>query len=86
MADKYTAAKLAAIARETAVKVGCQAVQWWQEEGDPSHLYIEAKPLLFPHRAVLVQLEAVLPQQPANGAKDGQSGKETALPAKELST
>ncbi|HEV8712889.1 MAG TPA: hypothetical protein VGX03_08690 [Candidatus Binatia bacterium] len=82
MTSKYTAAKLAAIARETAVKVGCQAVHWWQEEGDPSRLYIEAKPLLLSHRALLVQLAAVLPKQPENGAKDGQSSEEVALPVK----
>jgi len=83
MAGKYTAAKLAAVARETAVKVGCQAVLWWQEEGDVSRLYIEAKPTLLPHRALLVRLEAVLPEQP-EGAGDGAGGKAAAPPAKEV--
>lgn len=69
MPGEYTAAKLAAIARETAVKVGCQAVHWWQEEGDPSHLYIEAKPMFLTHRALLVQLAAVVP--PLTGEKEG---------------
>jgi hypothetical protein len=82
MASKYTAARLAAVARETAVKVGCQAVLWWQEEEDSSRLYIEAKPTLLPHRALLVRLEAVLPEQP-EGASDGTGGKGAALPAKE---
>jgi len=64
MERKYTAAEMAEIARETAVKVGCQALHWWQDEGDPSLLYIEAKPTLLPHQSLLVQLKAVLPQYP----------------------
>jgi hypothetical protein len=63
MARKYSAQAMGKIAQETALKVGCQAVQWWQEEGEPGCLYITAKPILLPHQALVVQLKASLPLQ-----------------------
>jgi len=39
--EDYTSALLATLAQETARKVGCQAVRWWQDTYNPRRLYIE---------------------------------------------
>jgi hypothetical protein len=62
---------LAKLARETAREVGCQALAWWQEEGEPGQVYITAKPLHLPHQALVVQLKAVVPPLPPAGATTG---------------
>jgi hypothetical protein len=70
MAPRYTAQVLAKVAQETARNVGCQAVHWWQEEGEPRRLSIVAKPLRLPHQALMVQLHAILPPLPQCAAPD----------------
>jgi len=62
MERKYPAHVIGKIAQETARKAGCQAVQWWQNDGEPDRLYITAKPILLSRQALVVQLTAILPQ------------------------
>ena len=54
---------MAVLARETALKVGCQVLRWWQDKGDPRRLYIEAALMLRSHQASSVVLEALLPER-----------------------
>ena len=59
----YDSEVMAVLARETALKVGCQALRWWRDKGDPRRLYIEATLALLSRQAFPVVLEALLPER-----------------------
>lgn len=42
MEKTYTPEELAALAEQTAQEVAAEVIRWWQEEGDPCALHIEA--------------------------------------------
>ncbi|HEV8712888.1 MAG TPA: hypothetical protein VGX03_08685 [Candidatus Binatia bacterium] len=54
---------MAALARETALKVGGQALFWWQDRGDPHRLYIESILTVLSRQAFPGLREALLPEQ-----------------------
>jgi hypothetical protein len=51
---------LAVIAQETAHQVGCKALCWWQDPGDPRRLHIAANLPLPQGRTRPVHLEAIV--------------------------
>ena len=57
----YPPAKLKAIARDTASRVGCAALRWWFAGRDRTRLYIEGKHTLAPGIEIVVLLEALVP-------------------------
>jgi len=59
----YDSEVMAVLARETALKVGCQAPRWWRDKSDPRRLYIEATLALLSRQAFSVVLEALLPER-----------------------
>ncbi len=59
----YDSEVMAVLARETALKVGCQALRWWRDKGDSRRLYIEATLVLLSRQAFPVVLEALLPER-----------------------
>jgi hypothetical protein len=74
MARTYTPEEIAAVARQTAREVGCEAVCWWQDGGDPRRVYLIAHHRLLSGRTIPVRLMAFIPEalpsppaQPASG-------------------
>jgi len=56
----YTPEQVAAIARQTAAKVGCEALRWWPDVGDPRWLRIEAELRLAHSQSRTIRLLAFL--------------------------
>jgi hypothetical protein len=61
MARSYTLEELAAVAKQTAAEVRCEATCWWQDAGDPRRVYLEATHRLWNGRTISVRLMAFLP-------------------------
>lgn len=76
----YDAEAMAVLARETALKVGCQALRWWQDKGDPRRLYIEATLTVLSRQAFPVMLEALLPEQQEGDNHIGHQAEQLAFP------
>lgn len=51
------------VARETALKFGCEAVEWWQSNRDPRRLFIKAQSSLERRKSFPIILEAEVPTQ-----------------------
>jgi len=55
----YTREELVALAKQAAQEVGVEVLRWWQNEGDPRELYIDAKTK---DGKIPVLLVAILPE------------------------
>ena len=55
----YTREELVALAKQVAQEVGVEVLRWWQNEGDPRELYIDAKTK---DGKIPVLLVAILPE------------------------
>jgi hypothetical protein len=73
MARTYTPEELAAVAKQTATEVGCEAVQWWLDERDPHHLYLKATHALLSGQAITVRLMTALPEGPPPDPRGSES-------------
>ena len=62
MEKTYTPQALSAIAEQTAQEIGAEVIRWWQDEGDPRQLYIEATTK---QSNIFVLLMAILPDNDA---------------------
>src|SRR5215471_7031922 len=54
---------IATLAQESARKVGCQALRWWQDQYNPRRLYIEVNYTLANGRAFPVWISTGIPGQ-----------------------
>ncbi len=70
---------MAALAQETALKVGCRAVRWWQNRSDPRRLYIEANHTLLNGQLFPVLLQAIVPQLQERSIQDKQKEDQSAV-------
>jgi hypothetical protein len=77
--QSYDAEAVTALARETALKVGCQAVRWWHDKGDPHHVYIDATPTFLSGQSFSVLLEIILPELQTWGRQDQRTAKQSAF-------
>ncbi|HEV8718345.1 MAG TPA: hypothetical protein VGX03_36695 [Candidatus Binatia bacterium] len=59
--EDFAPEDIAALARETAQRVGCQAVRWWQDTVDPRLLYIEVNYTFSDGQPFSVWISARLP-------------------------
>ncbi len=60
---EHQAEQLEILARETALKSNCEAVEWWRDKDDPRRLIIKAKARRGKRKSFFVMLQAVVPQQ-----------------------
>jgi hypothetical protein len=60
--QNYDPEAVATLARETALKVECQAVRWWQDKSDPHYLYIDASHTFPSGQSFSVLLAVILPE------------------------
>ena len=67
--EDYTPDVIAALAQETARKVGCQALRWWQDTHNPRRLYIEVKHTLSNGQPFPGWISTLLPQQLTGGSR-----------------
>ena len=67
--ENHTPDVIAALAQETAHKMGCQARRWWQDTHNPRRLYIEVNHTLSNGQPLPVWISTLLPPQLACGSR-----------------